>query len=147
MSAYIDSAVLAKSYFPEENSEQAEALIGQFSPPIFFTHLQELEIRNAARLKLFRKEISAQVLKVGLDQIDEDFANGFLQRPVYDFAAVHHEAERLSKSHVTKIGCRTLDVLHVAQAVELGLVDFVSFDKRQRALAKEAGLKIKPPRL
>ena len=37
------------------------------------------------------------------------------------------------------IGCRTLDLLHVAVALTLGVKTFVSFDERQRAVAKLGG--------
>jgi hypothetical protein len=35
-------------------------------------------------------------------------------------------------------------VLHVAAAVALGVKEFYTFDVRQKALATEAGLKVKP---
>ena len=37
-----------------------------------------------------------------------------------------------------------IDLLHVAIALECGAQIFLSFDKRQRRLAKAAGLKVKP---
>ncbi|MDA7629529.1 hypothetical protein OAE11_00815 [Akkermansiaceae bacterium] len=39
-----------------------------------------------------------------------------------------------------KIGCRTLDVMHVACAMQLEITSFVTSDDRQRKLAKLAGL-------
>ncbi len=43
-------------------------------------------------------------------------------------------------------GLRTLDAIHVASAVELGPVDaFVTYDERQAAAARLAGLKIRAP--
>ena len=41
-------------------------------------------------------------------------------------------------------GQRTIDLLHVAIALEAGAKTFLSFDQRQRKLAKAAGLKVKP---
>ncbi len=52
---------------------------------------------------------------------------------------------RLSASHSATLGTRTLDILHVAAALVLGLADLLTFDTRQAALAKAAGLKV--PRL
>ncbi len=43
------------------------------------------------------------------------------------------------------MGCRSLDVLHVASAIELGLRVFVTFDVRQQELARSAGLKLLVP--
>jgi predicted nucleic acid-binding protein len=43
-----------------------------------------------------------------------------------------------------KLGCRTLDIIHVAAALVLGIKEVVTFDGRQRALAKQVGLTVKP---
>jgi predicted nucleic acid-binding protein len=50
----------------------------------------------------------------------------------------------LSEKHATKDGQRTIDLLHVAIALECGAKTFLSFDKRQRRLATAAGLKVSP---
>jgi predicted nucleic acid-binding protein len=52
------------------------------------------------------------------------------------------EAERLSAAHSEKLGTRSLDILHVASALVLGSVSFLTFDRRQAALARVAGLKV-----
>ena len=49
---------------------------------------------------------------------------------------------RLSALHSEILGTRSLDVLHVACALVLGGNDFLTFDHRQGALAKAAGLKV-----
>jgi len=40
------------------------------------------------------------------------------------------------------LGCRTMDIFHVACAVEIGATEFLTFDRRQGSLAAHAGLKI-----
>jgi hypothetical protein len=50
-------------------------------------------------------------------------------------------AEELSREHSPGIGCRLVDVFHVACALELGLANFLTFDLRQRRLVRAAGLK------
>jgi predicted nucleic acid-binding protein len=50
-------------------------------------------------------------------------------------------AGNLSQKHTPVLGCRSLDVLHVASALELELKNFLTFDRRQQKLAKAAGLK------
>lgn len=47
-----------------------------------------------------------------------------------------------SRKYTRSIGCRSLDILHVATAVELEFKYFATFDVRQQQLAKAAGLKI-----
>jgi len=50
----------------------------------------------------------------------------------------------LVERHTEKIGCRTLDVMHVASAMEFGANRFISGDQRQIKLARAAGLKVVP---
>ena len=61
--------------------------------------------------------------------------------------SLSEQAQQLSKQHAARIGCRTLDILHVAFALEIASAFFVSFDRRQRQLAKAVGLKVLPQRL
>lgn len=59
-----------------------------------------------------------------------------------DADAVLHLAGTYSLQRTAHKGHRTLDVLHVATAVHLGAKLFLTFDARQRALAKYAGLRV-----
>lgn len=52
------------------------------------------------------------------------------------------EAERLSALHSETLGTRSLDILHVAAALVLGLPEFLTFDQRQLALARAAGMRV-----
>ena len=45
---------------------------------------------------------------------------------------------------ISYLGCRTLDIIHVAAALVIGAREFVTFDGRQGAMAKQAGLAVKP---
>ena len=65
-------------------------------------------------------------------------------RPTYAAAVVEQKADELSRTHSAILGCRTLDIIHVAAAVVIGATEFVTFDGRQAALAKLAGLAVKP---
>ncbi len=57
-------------------------------------------------------------------------------------AGVFESAAALALRHVSRIGGRTLDTLHVASAIELKAQHFWTFDERQAKLAKAAGLKV-----
>ncbi len=50
----------------------------------------------------------------------------------------------VTASHSAMLGCRTLDIIHVAAALVIGAREFVTFDGRQGAMAKQAGLAVKP---
>ena len=58
------------------------------------------------------------------------------------FFAVFALAQKLSRDHASTLGTRTLDVLHVASAKELGCRDFVTNDDRQAKLAQAIKLSV-----
>jgi predicted nucleic acid-binding protein len=100
-----------------------------------------LEIVNGICLAAFRKFINAEALIDAIASFDEDCAEGRYVEADVLWRATLRRAGELSRAHTPALGCRTLDVLHVATAVELGLRHFVTFDTRQRQLARAAGLK------
>jgi predicted nucleic acid-binding protein len=80
-----------------------------------------------------------------LASFEEDFAdNRYVQADLLWRATLKRAAD-LSREHTPGLGCRSLDVLHVASALELGLRHFLTFDLRQRNLAKAAGLTVIVP--
>jgi predicted nucleic acid-binding protein len=145
LSAYFDTGVLVKLYCLEANTPEAVKLVGQFNPPLAFTHWQEIEIKNALRLKLFRKELTSAESKKALGALQTDLASGVLQRASYNITAVFRIADDLSERHTASLGCRTLDILHVAVAKVINADAFVTFDIRQAALATKEGLKVEGP--
>jgi len=112
--------------------------------PLPFTPWHRLEVRNAIRLAVFHKLITAAQCKTQLKQIDQDLQDESLlvYTPV-DWVAVMREAEKQGGANTENVGCRSGDLLHVAAAVELGLDLFLTFDDRQKKMAKAAGLAVK----
>ena len=144
MDSYFDSAIIVKLYVKEATSPEAIRLISASQPPYILTHWQVLEVKNAIRLKAFRAEISAEEMNQSITAFDQDQASGRWQRPAYEAATIEHKAEELSAGHSAILGSRTLDIIHIAAALVLGAREFVTFDARQAALAKQAGLSVKP---
>lgn len=144
MRRYFDTAVLLKLYIREANSDEVVALTEAAPPPLPFTHLHRLEIKNAIYLKTGRNEISSAEAKHGLALLQHDLASGLLHAPQYDLAASFNRAEDLAVRHAAPTLARSLDILHVAIALEIECDHLVSFDNRQRAIAKRAGLKVLP---
>jgi predicted nucleic acid-binding protein len=62
----------------------------------------------------------------------------------YDLGSVFIRAEKLSAKCSGEIGCRSLDLWHVAAALEGGFTTFVSFDVRQRRAAELSSLQVRP---
>jgi predicted nucleic acid-binding protein len=142
MDAYFDSAIIVKLYVSEATSPQAIRLVGAYAAPYCLTQWLALEVKNAIRLKAFRKEITAAEMNQSIAAFEQDIATGRWQRPVYTVAAVEQKADELSASHSALLGCRTLDIIHVAAAVVIGVKEFVTFDERQGSMAKQAGLMV-----
>ena len=144
MDAYFDSAIIVKLYVREASSPEAIRLVGAYAAPYWLTQWQALEVKNAIRLKAFRKEITAAEMLQSIAAFEQDIVTGRWQRPVYTASVVAQKADELSASYSPMLGCRTLDIIHVAAAVVIGAKEFVTFDGRQAAIAKQAGLTVKP---
>ena len=116
----------------------------RYGQPLPFTPWHRLEVRNAIRLSVFHKLIDLPQSKAQLKQTDEDLHDEtvLVHTPV-DWVAVLREAEKLGAALAGDFGCRSGDLLHVAAAVELGFDHFLTFDERQKKLAKAIGLPVK----
>ena len=53
-------------------------------------------------------------------------------------------AELLSRRHTKTGGHRGLDILHIATALHLDASELLTFDKKQRRLARAAILEVRP---
>ena len=108
---------------------------------------------TSAFLKLYIREAgSIEVQRIVSTQVEADrqrrLFDDRLRRGQYFVADV--DRARLSQRFrelcqlTPEIGCRTMDIIHVACAVQLSPSSFVSFDRRQRTLAESAGLDVLP---
>ena len=82
--------------------------------------------------------------RLAFRQIEQDLQAGLLIYARVSWTVVFRLADELSDKHSGKDGQRTVDLLHVALALECGAKTFLSFDRRQRNLAKAANLIVKP---
>jgi predicted nucleic acid-binding protein len=143
---YVDPSALLKLYIHEPESAAMSAWRARTKGALPVTPHSRLEIVNGVCLAAFRKAITAEALTDALSSFEEDFVEGrYLQADLLWRATLRRAAE-ISRAHTPRIGCRALDVLHVATALELGLDHFVTFDERQQRLARATGLKPITPR-
>jgi predicted nucleic acid-binding protein len=147
LNTYFDTGVLLKVYVQELNSAEAIALVSKIAPPIPFTHFHTIELFTAIRLKRFRAEINANEEKTAIQVLRADITNERLQLPDYDLLQLFRRAEVLSAKYAAIFGTRTLDILHVAAALEAECTEFVSFDERQRKVAAKERLTVVPHQL
>lgn len=144
MNAYIDTALFVKSFVLEVNSAETIRLLEEIGEPFAYSHLHEIEIPNAIRLKRFRGEITKTQETTSIRAFLADVDAGRFERISYDLAAVFMRAESLSAKYSGEIGSRSLDLWHVAAALEAGCKTFVSYDTRQRKAAERSGLRLLP---
>ena len=144
MVAYADTSFLFSLYGHDANSAQALPIGDALEEPFAFTPLHRHEVRNAFRLAVFRKAMTVERCQAVLAEIEADIKTGALVETPVAWAEVYAEAEALSAAHTERLGTRAFDVLHVAAAAALGAKAFYTFDARQKALARKAGMKVKP---
>jgi hypothetical protein len=143
---YADPSALLKLYVHEPESAAMSAWRGRTKGALPLTHHGRLEIINGICLASLRNAIGAAAMTDALASFDEDHAEGRYVHVDVLWRATLSRAAEISRSHTPRFGCRTLDVLHVAAALELGLRSFITFDRRQHRLARATGLRAMTPR-
>ena len=136
---YLDTSVLLKLYLREEGSEEIHEIVTSQDLPLPVWELQEMELINALHLKVFWKELSQKDCDAQLAHFDSRKARGLYFFPEIRRPQLQKDFRDLAK-RTPKIGCCTLDIMHVACAMQLEITKFVTSDDRQRKLAKLAGL-------
>lgn len=138
---YADPSALLKLYLHEPESAAMARWRSKIRGPLVVTPHGRVEMLNGICLAANRRLIDGKACEAALASLDEDFEQGrYLQADLLWRAALKRAAD-LSRAHSRKLGTRSLDVLHVASALELGMTQFLSFDARQQALVRLVGLK------
>jgi predicted nucleic acid-binding protein len=136
---YLDTSAFLKLYIREEESGDVQRLVAGQSAPLPVWDGLEMEFTNALWLKVFRQELeeaeATRLLKLFADRR----MRGLYFTPELPRARLLERFRDLAKL-TPQTGCRTMDILHVAAALEIGIGTFVSFDERQSHLAALAGL-------
>ena len=140
MKTYADTSFLFSLYATDANSTRADAWRLVNSAPLPFTAFHRLELRNALSLALFQQRLTPAETQAAWQEVENDFAAGLLVGRGGLWHRVLVEAEASALNHTPVVGCRTLDILHVATAKLIGTTDFCTFDTRQASLAGRVGL-------
>ena len=140
MKTYADTSFLFSLYATDANSSKADAWRQANPAPLPFTAFHRLELRNGLSLALFQQRLTLQEVQAAWQEVENDCAAGLLVARGGLWHRVMVEAEAAALNHTPVIGCRTLDVLHVAAAKLIGTTEFCTFDARQSSLAGRVGL-------
>ena len=138
---YADTSLLVSLYLGDDNTAQALASVAASGRPLLLTSWQQFELENALQLRLFRRESSRADLAEAETRLTEDLAAGVVVPVTLSMSSVLPVARQLTARHTALVGCRAFDVFHVAAAVHLRASRFLTFDVRQLALARAAGLR------
>jgi predicted nucleic acid-binding protein len=142
---YADPSALLKLYLNEPQSRAMTTWRAKIKGPVAVTHHGRLELLNAIGLAAYRGAVSPAVSDAALEALDDDFDQGRYTVTDMLWRATMQRAGELSRRYTRQIGCRPLDILHVASALELKCRSFVTFDVRQQELARAVKLKIIVP--
>lgn len=139
---YVDPSALSRLYLHQEGSQEMAAWRHRTPGTLPVTHHGRVEVINAISLAVFRGELEQDSAALRHEWFAEDFVHGHLAQVDILWRAALNRAAELSRSHTPRLGTRSLDVLHVACALELKLRYFLTFDERQQKMAAASGLKL-----
>lgn len=142
---YIDPSALRALYVHDPRSRALAAWRSRLRAPLKVTRFGFAELINAVALGNFRGDYDRDTMNRSLQHVDDDIANGDLRLADLLWRAALDRTAELSRQHTASLGTRTLDVLHVASALELNARLFVTYDARRARLAQASGLKTLSP--
>lgn len=142
---YADPSALLKLYLNEPESRAMTAWRSKFRGSVSVTHHGRVELINGIALAAHRKLLNEHSFAAALGALDDDFLQGRYTQVDLPWRATLKRAGDLSREFSRTLGTRSLDVLHVASALELGFRFFLTFDTRQQGLARAVGLKTLAP--
>ena len=141
---YLDTSALVKLYVLESGSEFVQSCISGQEYPLPVWELQEAELTNALHLKVFWNELTAAEADLQIGHFRDRMRRGVYFFPEIDRIELMRTFHRLSEE-TPRTGCRTMDIFHVACALQIQSCRFLSFDGRQSSLARIAGLTLIEP--
>jgi hypothetical protein len=142
---YVDPSALRCLYVHDHRSRAFCAWRARLGGSISITSHGRAELGNSIMLAVFRKDIDRNSGDAALNDVDDDLATGRLRLVDIPWRRTLQRTAHLSQVHTPKLGTRTLDVLHVASALELECRILVTYDARQAMLAKAVGLRTTKP--
>lgn len=142
---YVDSSALRQLYVHETHSAAVAAWRFKNPGALPLTRFGRAELMNSMASAVFRRDITEAAFQGFIRVLTDDFTEGRLHLVDVSWRMVLDQAAELSVSQTPKFGTRSLDVLHVALALELKARQFVTYDERQAKLAAACGLKVLTP--
>jgi len=137
---YLDTSALLKLYVREPGSEAVQGLIESQDEPLPIWEILEMELLNALRLKVFWDESEASEANRQLELFEGRKRRGLYHTPVVGRSELMAAFRELSAT-TPDPGCRTMDILHVAFAIQLQPEVFSASTKDRGSWRSRWGLK------
>ena len=142
---YIDPSALRRLYVHDASSRAFCAWMARLRGPAPLTLHGKAELINSIYLAVFRGDIRVKMAEGAVGDLESDLMQGRLCLADVPWRRAVERGAALSRTYTASLGTRTLDVLHVASALELGSRAFVTYDDRQALLAKKVHLRVVRP--
>ncbi len=117
----------------------------QLGGVVALTRFGYAELINAIALGQFRGSYGEAECIGAIQDVQSDLAEGRLRWVDLLWRAALERSASLSQQYGPRLGTRSMDVVHVASALELGVKQFVTYDQRQARLAQACGLTLIQP--
>ncbi len=137
---YMDSSFVLSHLLNDEHTDEARTKIDGLAVSGKISELVLLEFHNMLRRKVGSDGFGSPHAERVIRELEEQIEAGWFEVVSGDWCRVWQRAMGLSSRYASELKVRSLDILHVAFAMESGHKMFWTFDKRQRALAEATGL-------
>lgn len=142
---YFDTSALRPLFIHEERSRRVGRSLRRHGGIVPITRFGYAELINSMACAVFRKDISREQFAAATAELDADLKSQRIIMIDLLWRSAMDRASELSRKHTPELGSRMLDILHVACALELGVRTIMTYDERQIALARKAGLRTLSP--
>lgn len=150
MSAFADTSFVFAIYFARDGSARAAGYLQDATAPVHISTIVRYEFLQAVWFEVWRREngdsrgITQIQAQTALAAFDLDLEQGIWELDAPDLRSILTRAENLTIQHTARHGARTLDLLHIATALESGWGEFLTFDVIQARVAGIEGFTLLP---
>jgi predicted nucleic acid-binding protein len=149
MTICADTSFIVKLLAPEQGADAAIDLFRRLHRPrLPYTQIHRLEVESAIAQKAFfaqqagqRKKAILREKDAALNRLEKWLQVALLVETEIEWETCFGQAIKKLPDHSEKLGCRTMDIVHIAIATELQAEIFITCDERQAKAAKAEGLR------
>lgn len=145
---YVDTSFMFALFVEQDHSAQATKWMDHDSRLLWISSFSVFEFEQALRLQTFffkqdrNKGLPERNARIASNHLQAQMREGIFIVCDYDWNKVLETVARLSAEHTGVMGCRSMDMIHVAMALHLGAREFLTFDVNQKKLALIEGLEV-----